>query len=465
MKKQLLSLAALSLLVMSAAAKQLTDEQLISLSQADAGKERVFAPDKNNTKDIDVAGYSNPAEFNVRRGAPNFLRKCAEGRDVKVSFIGGSITNGPYQHRNQVANYLASMYPNVKMTGINAGIGGSGADLGAARLAKDLLKYDPDLLFIEYAVNGSDEKGVEGIIRQAIKHNPEIDICLTYTLSRGQAEQYGAGEVPANIKKLDKVAAHYNIPSVHMGLWAGELQRDGKLVWASKKPVAGKIVFSGDGVHPKTEGGNLYGAAVARAFEAMNRMPKSSKPVKMELGKKLSPDAYDRGQYISPVELAKGKKGWSSVRYIDAYKDPKYADWFENVTTGDKNSEPIEFKFEGNLLGLYDITGPDGCGIDIYLNGKKLVATETRTNGKVIKSAIVDGDDPRISTCRFNEFCGGLNPRPQYVIFKLPQAMYDVKICVSPEKLDKLKLLKDEKRTSLSKEYDPQLAHLCWIVL
>ena len=41
------------------------------------------------------------------------------------------------------------------MIGLNAVISGTGSDLGAFRVSEQLLKYKPDLIFIEFAVNGA----------------------------------------------------------------------------------------------------------------------------------------------------------------------------------------------------------------------------------------------------------------------------------------------------------------------
>src|SRR5690606_14243311 len=108
---------------------------------------------------------------------------------------------------------------------------GTGTDLGAFRLEGQVRRYHPDLVFIECAVNGAYQRGMEGMIRQIITANPQTDICLIYTIHNGQTAVYQRGEVPGNIRGLEQVAAHYRLPSIHLGMEAASLEAQGRLVW------------------------------------------------------------------------------------------------------------------------------------------------------------------------------------------------------------------------------------------
>lgn len=111
-------------------------------------------------------------ECTPRDGLPNFLSKAAkQGANLKVGYLGGSITAQPGWRPKTLAMF-AEMYPQAKFTEINAAIGGTGSDLGVFRLKQDVLDHNPDLLFVEFAVNdgGADPEQVircmEGIVRQ-----------------------------------------------------------------------------------------------------------------------------------------------------------------------------------------------------------------------------------------------------------------------------------------------------------
>src|SRR3546814_7455299 len=100
---------------------------------------------------------------------------------------------------------------------------------------------------------------MEGMIRQIITASPQTDICLIYTIRNGQTAVYQRGEVPDNIRGLEQVATHYQLPSIHLGMEAASLEAQGQLVWRGDAQTAtGKLLFSTDGIHPKEAGGNLY---------------------------------------------------------------------------------------------------------------------------------------------------------------------------------------------------------------
>lgn len=48
---------------------------------------------------------------------------------------------------------LRRRYPSVKFQEVNAGIGGTGSDLGAFRMDRHVIVHEPDLVFIEFAQN------------------------------------------------------------------------------------------------------------------------------------------------------------------------------------------------------------------------------------------------------------------------------------------------------------------------
>ena len=104
-----------------------------------------------------------------------------------VAFIGGSITemNG---YRVMVEEDLRRRFPGTDFTFVNAGISSTCSTTGAHRLARDVLSTQPDLLFVEFAVNDDQDashaerecrRGMEGILRQARVTNPAMDIVVT----------------------------------------------------------------------------------------------------------------------------------------------------------------------------------------------------------------------------------------------------------------------------------------------
>jgi len=305
---------------------------------------------------IQTHNFSHADEFKVRNGLPNFFRKVSNGKAVTIGYLGGSITRADNQYRLQSAKFIQSMFPGIKITGINAGVSGTGTDLGACRLYDQVLKYNPDLIFVEFAVNGAFPDGMEGIIRQIWKYNPRTDICLIYTIAAGQSKNYAAGKVPENILKLEKIADHYAIPSVHMGLQASILEKQGKLIWKSDHPMKGDtILFSADGTHPLEAGGNLYAEAIARA---MLKMKSHAGDVIHPVTAPLIADNWEDAKMVDPVSFATFSPDWEAIDPGKIESLNQFSGWFPYVMKAEKPGSWIKFRFKGTMLGFFDIGGP-----------------------------------------------------------------------------------------------------------
>jgi acyl-CoA thioesterase-1 len=107
------------------------------------------------------------------------MAKARRGEDVTVAVIGGSITAGSLasgedkRWANIMKEWWVSAFPESNVGFINAGIGGTGSDIGAHRIREDVLDYDPDFIVVEFSVNDSEgehaEKMMEGLIRQVLQ--------------------------------------------------------------------------------------------------------------------------------------------------------------------------------------------------------------------------------------------------------------------------------------------------------
>jgi len=216
-------------------------------------------------------------ECRPRGGLPNFFAKAKAGGDVRVAYLGGSITAAP-GWRVFSLDRLKKDFPTATFSEINAAIGGTGSDLGAFRVGHDVIAHKPDLVFVEFAVNdgGAAPEQIlatmEGIVRQILRANAATDICFVYTLSEPMLPDLAKGVFPRAASTMEAVADHYAIPSVHFGVEVNRRIADGTLVFKGEKPekldpAATPLLFSTDGVHPHVQTGHrLYADVLARAL-------------------------------------------------------------------------------------------------------------------------------------------------------------------------------------------------------
>ena len=95
-----------------------------------------------------------PADFSA------FDQRAQNGESLNVVFLGGSLTWGaqatdPLQtsYRALVSRRLEERHPAARFRFWDAAIGGTGSQLAAFRLERDVLARKPDLVFLDFTVN------------------------------------------------------------------------------------------------------------------------------------------------------------------------------------------------------------------------------------------------------------------------------------------------------------------------
>ena len=198
----------------------------------------------------------------ARTGLPNLRAKLAAHAPVTVAFLGGSITKnaGEGGFVSEVATWIAAQAGCVHVETVNAGIGNTGSDLGAQRIDAEVLSHQPDVLFVEFAVNDSDREctaDMERIVRKTRTANPQTDIVFLYAVMDWTLPRLEAGKFPPSVIRHEKVAAHYGIPTVALGYEAARKIRLGEWTWKN---------FSNDACHPTADGYASYNRDLAAAL-------------------------------------------------------------------------------------------------------------------------------------------------------------------------------------------------------
>ena len=132
------------------------------------------------------------------------LSQMINGREkFNFGFIGGSITEGGNNgcFIDLIKERFVLEYPDTQITCVNAGVGGTNSALGLFRLERDLLSQNPDIVFIEFAVNdySLETTGIymENMIRYVKKRN--LPVVLIHTANGDILREYEKGETPSNI--------------------------------------------------------------------------------------------------------------------------------------------------------------------------------------------------------------------------------------------------------------------------
>ena len=141
------------------------------------------------------------------------LRQAQSGEDMTVAYIGGSITRGETAgaegcYAKLSYNYIAEKYgtcDNVKY--VNAGVSGTPSVLGNLRLQKDVLDYNADIVFVEFAVNDAQDnthkESYESLVRTVLtqENDPAVVLIFNRTANGYTAQEY-----------MKEIGDYYSLP-------------------------------------------------------------------------------------------------------------------------------------------------------------------------------------------------------------------------------------------------------------
>jgi len=312
-------------------------------------------------------------ECKIREGLPNFFHKIKNNRQVRVAYLGGSITEAKAGWRTLTIDWLRVNYPETIFLETNAGIGGTGSKLGVCRIDHDVLQEKPDLLFVEFAVNDKMEKhedvlrSMEGIIRKTWKADPNTDICFIYTMVEDQCDEVSRGELSSTIKAMEKLADYYGIPSIHVGKRVVQLKNEGKLVFtADPSENVNTIVFTKDHTHPLSESGHpIYASTIVKYLAEMESLGTVKKHQSKTAYIK---DNWENAQAISLSEM-KDTGTWEKLGSEDEVVSA-FARFLPEVYKGVPGRK-LSFQFKGTVFGICDIIGPGTGKIKVTLDGEE----------------------------------------------------------------------------------------------
>lgn len=189
------------------------------------------------------------------------IEKIRSGEAVTVGFIGGSITEG-YQagtgknYATLVTEHLNTYAgENGKVTCVNAGLSGTPSMLGLIRAQRDLLHAEPDLIFIEFAVNDAqsftDKQAYEALIRKCLMQDNDPAVVLLYSVTEnGYTCQ----------SDMALTAFYYDLPAVSVRDAIMPEIEAGTMKWTD---------WSSDDVHPNKDGHLLYSRFIAHLIDTL----------------------------------------------------------------------------------------------------------------------------------------------------------------------------------------------------
>lgn len=267
----------------------------------------------------------------ARAGFASFDQRARAGERLTVVFFGASLTWGanasdPVEtsYRAVIRDRLEERYPRAHFHCRDSAIGGTGSQLGAFRVERDVLAHKPDLVFVDFTANDDiyrdDPESLgsyESIIRRIAQAGiPVVQVAFPFKWNIKTAE----------LPSMKRLAAHRAIAEAYGSGWGDAVSAICAQVDAGTLRIDDLWVT--DGVHPHDAGYRAFAAAAwdgflaAVAAASAPRMP----------GRMLNPDTYMQLRRFPLATLPALPEGWRNGRpYLTAVNH----DWLMSRWMGD----------------------------------------------------------------------------------------------------------------------------------
>ena len=250
-----------------------------------------------------TAGNVNDSTTNTY-AFKHVIDEMKAGNSKTIAYIGGSITVGEKataldskKHQKGYAYYsyrwMKEHYDkNQNSKFINASISGTDTSIATVRLEKDVLQYNPDLVFVEFAANNGtsiyDQKTYESLVRRILMQPNKPAVVLLFS-----ATSYSKNHQDSYMMPIGK---HYGLPMFSfvnaLGQVCGNMKTD------LSDPIF--KFFTTDGVHPNDQGHQLYAKTLVHTLRNLINAESSATSYNVpETPWKAGYDCYTNLTYVN----------------------------------------------------------------------------------------------------------------------------------------------------------------------
>ncbi len=287
------------------------------------------------------------------------IEKARNGEDVTLAYIGGSITEGYNAGTTEIFAKLSSDYfretyaTTGKVNYVNAGLSGTPSLLGLIRSDRDIFEAEPDVVFIEFAVNDAQDNqnksAFESLLRKALMQEQEPAVVLLFSVTE-------EGYTCQNTMQL--IGMNYELPMISVpNAIHPEFEAD-RMTWKD---------WADDGSHPNKNGQKLYSEFIIHYWNKVDAEEKSAPYVlkekmlnldytAMKMADRDSLNVLETGSFHEESGHSAFTKGWG-----------KAADAAENAS----------FVFEIDCRSLFFVykqaNNAQFGTAEVYVDGEKMM--------------------------------------------------------------------------------------------
>ncbi len=290
--------------------------------------------------------------------------------DLVIGFLGGSITvadgdsnsMGFNRYATRVTKWFQDKYPAKTVKQVNAGIGGTGSDLGKYRVMTDIGAYAPDVVFVEYAVNDTHysrlysetvRSNMETIVR-TLQSLPKVPVIVfLYSMHDDSYAKLNYTSIPDH----QAVADYYDIETIDFYNYMKPLVEKGDFIWDKTK--AGSL--TNDNIHPNALGHEQYGKYIISQLESRDILHKNNYGI--------APKFESTTVNTRDIKLDSATKSGTWEDSYSGQSDNKY-EAIQSTATGD------------SITLTYTSTGNDSVGVTV-LRGEGSYVLDEGTDSEI----------------------------------------------------------------------------------
>ena len=151
--------------------------------------------------------------------------------------------------------FKEKVVPDGKLTYINSGMNGTSSIIGLIRMERDVLQYNPDIVFVEFSVNDSKDnvhrEAFESIIVRLLESENKPAVVLVFLQSEGGYSCQGHMQV---------IGEHYGLPMISVCDAIQPEIEAGRMNWSE---------YADDNIHPHMGGNDLITEFISHYYETV----------------------------------------------------------------------------------------------------------------------------------------------------------------------------------------------------
>ncbi len=310
--------------------------------------------------------------FSVAPDFSEFARRAENGERLCVAFFGGSLTVGanstdPWKtsYRAIISRKLEDRFPMSQFRFIDAALGGTGSQLAVFRLDRDVLAYEPDLVFLDFTINDkafdfpnpARLAAYEAVVRRLVLAG------IPVLQARFSIKKDGLPNPPP--RPLDaehkKIAEAYGLPQADAVALLKERVATGIA-------DANELWDTPDSVHPGDAGYALYADAVWDAFEqAISNAAVCRAPEKM-----LHAETYVTANRFHIAANGDLPDVWTRAephRIAIAF-DFLCSRWMGTLAVAAPGAKPLRFRVRASEVMLFGESTKKSGAFSVRINGE-----------------------------------------------------------------------------------------------